>query len=237
MIEKLLKINVLFAPAFLSLMTLSRIELSNPFVLVGLLSLIIISSTERFKWAGIVFVYVPAGYCVYLLLTGVVSPFLGLAAGYIISTPFVLLISAYRSINMIGLVSGYYASYMFALLLNNAVGAGGVQPERLFITVIRNLLGLFTAERINVTPSVPEPAILYNSLAALATFSLIIFFVLQNNPRKPEFNTYFVKSLAAVAGATLLVVGLSDLWPPLSTYILLAVVVGLLAFTAWKMRE
>lgn len=237
MIDKFLKINVVFAPAFLAVATLSRIELTNPFVLIGLLSLIIISSTERFKWAGIVFVYVPAAYCVYLLLTGVVSPFLGLAAGYIISTPFVLLISAYRSTNISGLISSYYASYMFALLLFNAAANGGTQPERLFIILIRNLLGLFSAERVNFTPVVPEPALLYNSLAALATFSMIIYFASQNNPRKPEFSSSFVKSLAAVVGATMVVVALSDLWPPLSSYILLAVVVGLLLFTALRLRD
>ncbi|MDJ0271734.1 MAG: hypothetical protein NYU39_04060, partial [Aigarchaeota archaeon] len=159
--DKFLRAVALLPPIVLTLFVLSRIDASNSFVFIGFFSLLFISATDRFKWAGIIMVYVPAAYTVSLLLTGVVSPFLGLAAGYIVSAPAVFAISAYRSNLFTGLVGGYYASYVFALLLNNVTSSGVVRPERLFITIVQNILGLFSPGTVNITPSNPEPELLF----------------------------------------------------------------------------
>ncbi|MCS7109916.1 MAG: hypothetical protein NZ956_00410 [Candidatus Caldarchaeum sp.] len=235
MIDKALRLAALFPPVLITAVALSRIDISNPFVLVGMFSLIFISATDRFKWAGVVFVYVPAIYTVYLLLTGTVSPFLGLAAGYIISTPYVLAISAYRSPNVAGLITGYYTSYLFALLLYGAVAGGNIQPERLFLTLIRNLLGIASLERVNMTPATPEPSTIYNSLAAVATFSLLACFAAWERV-KPTINTAFIKSLLAVVAVLPFVVFASDFSPATSSFLLLGSSMVVLAFLAVKMR-
>ncbi|MDW8084336.1 MAG: hypothetical protein RMI49_03965 [Candidatus Caldarchaeum sp.] len=236
MIDKALRVVALLPPVLITLTAITRTQLSNPFVLIGMLSLILISSTDSFKWGGIAFVYVPAIYTVYLLLTGVISPFLGLAAGYILSTPFVLAISAYRTNSITGLITGYYASYLFSLLLYGVVVGGNVQPERLFLALIRNLLGIASLERINLTPATPEPSLVYNSIAALATLSLLVYLAFLEKSRKPKFTPAFLKSLATVIAVSGFVVVASELFPALSSYVLLGSLAVLLSILALTMR-
>lgn len=236
MIDKVLRVVALSPPALVTFLVLSRMDISNPFVAVGMLSLVFIASTDRFKWVSIVLVYIPAIYAVYLLLTGVISPFLGLAAGYVISTPFVLIISAYRSIGISGLITGFYTSYVFALLLYGIVAGGNVQPERLFLTLIRTLVGMFSQEKINITPVTPEPTMLYNILTAVATISLLLSFAMNERSSNPLLNQAFVKGLVIVLAASVLVSSFSDLLPTMTSYVLLGSIVAVFSFMAVKMR-
>ncbi|MEM0349653.1 MAG: hypothetical protein QXE96_05930 [Candidatus Caldarchaeum sp.] len=218
MIDKLLRAVALLPPLVLTFFALSRMDASNTFVFIGFFSLLFISATDRFKWAGIVLVYVPAAYTVSLLLTGVVYPFLGLAAGYIISAPAVFAISAYRSNVFTGLVGGYYASYVFALLLNNIASTGVLRPERLFITLVQNILGLFSTGTVNITPSNPEPELLFTVLTALATFALLASFA---GNRLQTMNQPFLKTLLTTLALMSLSIFVSQLSPLLSPFFLL----------------
>ncbi|MEM2832798.1 MAG: hypothetical protein QXS96_06375 [Candidatus Caldarchaeum sp.] len=218
MMDKFLRAVALLPPIVLTLFVLSRIDASNSFVFIGFFSLLFISATDRFKWAGIVMVYVPAAYTVSLLLTGVVSPFLGLAAGYIVSAPAVFAISAYRSNLFTGLVGGYYASYVFALLLNNVSSSGVVRPERLFITLVQNILGLFSPGTVNITPSNPEPELLFTVLTALASFAILTSFA---GNRLQRINEPFLKTLITSLVLMSLSIFVGQLSPVFTPYFLL----------------
>ncbi|MCS6769519.1 MAG: hypothetical protein NZ570_03680 [Candidatus Caldarchaeum sp.] len=235
MMAKALRIAALSPPVAISLMALAEFDFSNYYVVVGMVSLLLISSTERVKWAAVGLVYIPAIYTVGLLLTGQAAPFLGLAAGYILASPLVLTISTYSSRSASGLLSGYFTAYTTSLLIYGVEGKSA-QPETLFIHLVRNITSFITQERVNFVPPETPPTNLIASLTALATLALIITMASRRPGLslkiKPVFLNALIMSVASLTVSTLVAFFL----PSMVSLAILTTIVVLAFLTAVSLR-
>ncbi len=237
MIDRILRLIALSPPTVISLISLARVDFSNYYVAVGIVSLLLISSTDRAKWASVGLVYIPAIYTVSLLLTGSASPFLGLAAGYILSAPLVLAVAAYSSRSVSGIVSGYFSSYLTSLLIYGVVVAGNAKPETVFIYLVRNLVGFLSRDRLNLLPPETPPLTLLSSLTAISTLALILTIATKKSIAKPMVTKSFIA--AVVAATVFMAVGTltSYVFQPLVALVLLATIVGLTVLVAVVSRD
>ncbi|MEM1946554.1 MAG: hypothetical protein QW614_02225 [Candidatus Caldarchaeum sp.] len=234
MMRRLIVAAALAPPIVISLLALTKVNLSNYYVAVGIVSLLLISSTDKVKWMGVGLVYIPAIYTVGLLLTGVVKPFLGLASGYILAAPLVLAIATYSSGTAAGMVSGYFSSYTTALLIYGVVAAGNVTPETIFVNLVRNIVGFFSRDQINLVPQETPPYMLLASLTALATLALMLGMLTRKKlVVTPVFLKAVVSSVAAVALGTVTVY----MFPAVTSLLLLALAAGLTVLSALMLRD
>ena len=174
-VGKIVRFTAVLPPLIISLLTWLNTDFSNYYMLLGAVSLILITSTDRLKWAGVGLIYLPAAYTVYLLFSGNPAPFLGLATGYVLASPIVFALAAYNSKNLSGLFTGYFTAYVFATLLYSVAEGGNTKPETIFTTLVRNLIGVFSRDVINVIPPQNPPIFLMSSITAVATIALMLY--------------------------------------------------------------
>ncbi|HIQ29789.1 MAG TPA: hypothetical protein EYH45_04410 [Candidatus Caldiarchaeum subterraneum] len=160
---------------------------TNLFFILGFISLFLILFSEKIQWYGIVVVYLPAVYSLYLLVSEYDSTaFISLAAGYIVAFPIVILLSSIFS-NLSGsIIIGFTSSYVAALTLLSAVVNGYATPEKLFIYIVRVFIqrimggaaGLFNN---NEAPPVSPYLNILTALGMIAVI-LILFSLEDNKP-------------------------------------------------------
>ncbi|GBC68638.1 hypothetical protein HRbin01_00321 [archaeon HR01] len=216
---------------------LAVFDSSNPFTLLGALSLLMIVGADRVKWVGLVMVYVPAIYSVYLLIVEASpSPFVSLAAGYIIATPIVFTISMITAKSPSGLVISYCAAYISSLMLYGAVYGGYSTPERLFLFLVRGLLSyISSSESLNLLPPIyPETALLATP-TALSTISLLLLTSSKNGGPLATGHTLkaAVTAIATVAPAA----ATSLVWPEIAGLAAMATASAVLGFLALSLRR
>ncbi len=174
-VGKIVRFTAVLPPLIISLLTYLSTDFSNYYMLLGAVSLILITSTDRLKWAGVALIYLPAAYTVYLLFSGNPAPFLGLATGYVLASPIVFALAAYNSKNLSGLFTGYFTAYVFATLLYSVAEGGNTKPETIFTTLVRNLIGVFSRDVVNVIPPQTPPIFLMSSITGVATIALMLY--------------------------------------------------------------
>ena len=174
-VGKIVRFTAVLPPLVISLLTYLKTDFSNYYMVLGAVSLILITSTDRLKWAGVGLVYLPAAYTVYLLFSGNPAPFLGLATGYVLASPIVFALAAYNSRNLSGLLTGYFTAYVFATLLYSVAEGGSTKPEAIFTTLVRNLIGFLGRDVVNVIPPQNPPIFLMSSITGAATIALMLF--------------------------------------------------------------
>ncbi|MEM2871387.1 MAG: hypothetical protein QW777_04870 [Candidatus Caldarchaeum sp.] len=232
---KLVRMTALAPPVLISLMSYTKFDFSNYYVAVGIVSLLLISSTEKVKWAAVGLVYIPAIYTVGLLLTGSAAPFLGLAAGYILASPLVISISTYSSRSPSGILSGYFSAYITALLIHGVEGSPA-RPENLFIHLVRNISGFFNQERVNVVPPETPPSFLLASATSVATLALVLMIAFRRSPDKLSVKPVFLKSLIITLALMVVITVASFSLPTLASLVLLTTVATLAVMMALTMR-
>jgi len=199
MINPLLRLTAILPPIIITLLAYLRIDFSNPYILLGMFSLIAISLSEKVKFVGVTLVYVPVIYTVYLLLAGVIDPFLGLAAGYILSGPLVFALNTFNSRSSSGILSGYFTSYIASLLIYGAASSDGMRPERIFINIVQNVMGIFSREQLNIIPPSTPPTTLLATITAISTIALIFLIASPRQTQKPLISSMFIKAFVIMA--------------------------------------
>jgi len=173
-VSRTVRLAAVLPPLAISLLTYLKTDFSNYYMVLGAISLVLITSTDRLKWAGVGLVYLPAAYTVYLLFNGDPAPFLGLATGYVLISPIVFTLAAYNSKNLSGLLTGYFTAYVFATLLYAVVEGGNTKPEAVFTTLVRNLIGVFGGDVVNIIPQQNPPIFLMSTITGAATIALLL---------------------------------------------------------------
>ena len=168
---------LVFAPVILLTgYSLSSFQYStNPFILLGMLSLFLLYFSERIKWYGLALVYFPAVYSLYLLVFEQnPMPFVSLAAGYVISLPIMIIFSSFLAYSASALISGFLAGYLTSLALYSAAVNGYTEPNDLFIYLVRIITGRIVEGSTlvgNVNP-------LEELLKVLTAISIVSLFIL-----------------------------------------------------------
>ncbi|MEM1942535.1 MAG: hypothetical protein QXO30_02145 [Candidatus Caldarchaeum sp.] len=232
---KLVRMAALAPPVLISVMSFAKFDFSNYYVAVGIVSLLLISMTERVKWMAVSLVYIPAIYTVGLLLTGSAAPFLGLAAGYILASPLVVSISTYSSRSPSGILSGYFSAYIIALLIYGVEGSPA-RPEYLFIHLVRNIAGFINQENVNVIPPETPPSFLLASATSVATLALMLMIVFRRASDKLSLKPVFLKPLVITIAIMVVITAASSSLPTLASIILLTTVASLAVMMALTMR-
>jgi len=190
----------------------------DPYLVAGFGSLIMIVMADRFQWFGIALVYLPALWCLYLLVfEGNPLPFVSLAAGYILAVPLVVLGSTLAAKTSWGMLGGYVGSYALALLILSATVNGGNTPEKLFVYIVRMYGGQIASNLgLSLSPPSVEQEINPGLLATPTAFSalgLILNFMSGDNkpPMKStiRINPLSVRALLISLGLTAIATYLS----------------------------
>jgi hypothetical protein len=214
-------------------------QYTSPFVFLGIFSLIMILLSDRIKWGGILTVYLPAAYSIYILVVGGNPvPFISLASGYILAMPLVLIISMITARTPAALIGSYFTAYTSSLILYGAVYAGYNSPEKLFIYLVRGLAAYIgSAESISlIPPENPSTALLATPTAA-STIALIIRLMTITKPDRQVPEGPWIAALiqALVLGIPL---GITALINPSFTAIAVLITASLsLAFLALYSRR
>ncbi|MEM2484875.1 MAG: hypothetical protein QXR26_05810 [Candidatus Caldarchaeum sp.] len=232
--RRVIALSALAPPIVVSLLAISKVNLSNYYVVVGIVSLLLISSTDKFKWMGVGLVYIPAIYTVGLLLTGVAAPFLGLAAGYILAAPLVLAVAAYSSRTAAGMLSGYFSAYTTSLLIYGVAGTGNATPETVFVNLVRNLVGFFSRDQLNLIPPETPASPLLTSITAMATLALMLGIA---GRKTVVITSVFLKSAVASVIAVALGTATVYLFPAVTPLVLLATGAVLTVLAAVVLRD
>lgn len=217
-------------------------QYTSPFIFLGISSLIMIMTAERVKWFGIVTVYIPAFYAVYVLIAaGNPTPFIALAAGYIMAVPLVLMISMATSRSPSGLITSYFTGYVASLMLYGAIFSGYATPERLFIFLVRGFFSyLGSSESLGLIPPQNPDTILLATPTAISTLGLVIRLMASGAPAKgqPGSSPYlWLKALILSLLAALAASSLSGVDPALSAALSLALASSMLSILAVYSRR
>lgn len=160
----------------LVILILSSFQLNNIYLIAGFISLFLILFSERVQWIGVFMVYIPALWCLYLLVfLTEPAPFISLAAGYIIALPMVILISGLMSYITGGIVS-YLMAMISAIALYNATLNGYNTPEELFIY----LVGVITGRAAGQLQTQTQQPYTF-ALNIVAAISILAFILLMMN--------------------------------------------------------
>ncbi|MEM4373879.1 MAG: hypothetical protein QXI97_02640, partial [Nitrososphaerota archaeon] len=215
---------------------------TSPFVFLGMSSLIMIMMADRVRLVGLVIVYVPALYAVYVLVSGGNPiPFISLAAGYILATPLVLAIGTATSSSPSGLVTSYFSAYVSGLILYGAIHSSYYTPERLFIFLVRGFLSyVASSESLGlIPPQTPETTLIATPTAA-STIGLVIRLMTVAKPVKgqPEASAgFWLKALILGLSAGIGVASFSFFNPTLSAVASVTLSSSLLLFLAIYSRH
>ncbi len=230
---------MILPPAIVHGLSLIFFHYSSLFVLLGMFSLIMILLSDRVKLAGVVSVYLPAVYSLYLLVSGGNPiPFISLASGYILAVPIVLIISMITARTPAGLVSSYFSAYISSLIIYGAVFSGYHIPEKLFIYLVRGIMVYVgSGPSINLVPPEIPPISLLATPTAASTIALVIRLMTLATPTRKFWEGEWLPALllALILGIP---VGITTyISPSLASFATLAVSSILLAFLVFYSRR
>ncbi|MDJ0270517.1 MAG: hypothetical protein NXY59_08230 [Aigarchaeota archaeon] len=178
------------------------IAVLNIYLLAGFLSMFLITFAEKVQWAGVALVYIPALWCLYLLIfEGDPVPFISLAAGYIIAMPAIIIIATLTARSIWGMITSYIIGYAISLMLYTAVLNDFNTPEKIFLYLVSGFRNLFSeGERINLLAGgdfqQPDTTLL-TPLTALATLGIILN--LMTNSEKRTVKDEIIPRITGIA--------------------------------------
>lgn len=183
------------------LLIVSYLSLLGPslFLLIGALSILSIHLQERYQYIAIAFIYLPALYALYLLLSmSTPSILIELAAGYFIALPILIVISYIKSSTLTSLFSNYVAIYLSSIFMRDLLLRSEGKATLIFLKLFSRIISGGGGSGLSLIGGGEPLGILFPPLVAISAIGFVYYIAERlGEARGTAFKNIYLRSLIA----------------------------------------